>query len=110
MKKAAVLLLAIAILFTASNAFAASPWTTQTSYQEKVLHKLDFGVKNVLGGWTEIFRSPIKYHKDGKSVSEGALRGIGNALIDTAGGALHLVTFLIPQIDVPLPNNGVMFS
>ncbi len=110
MRKAAALLLVVAILLACGSAFAASPWTEGVTYKDKVLGKLDFAVKNTLGGWTELFNRPIKYHKDGKNVSEGVLVGIGNAVVYTLGGALHLVTFPIPQIDVPLPNNGVSFE
>lgn len=110
MKKVAVLLLVVVILAACGSAFAASPWTEKTTYKEKALGKLDFGVKNLLAGWLEIFRQPIKYNKDGKSGAEGALVGIYYAIADTIGGALHLVTFPITQIDVPLPNNGVQFE
>ena len=111
MKKAAVLIMAIAFLFTATSAFAAtpSPWTTQTTYQDKVLHKLDFAVKNTLGGWTQIFRAPMKAHTEKTCPIRGTFYGIYTAVADTAGGLLHLVTFPIPQIDIPLPDNGVQF-
>ena len=109
MKKTALLVLAAIILMSCSSAFAASPWTEQKETKDKILGKLDFGIKNLLGGWTEIINRPIKYHKDGKTVSEGALVGLYNATYDTIGGALHVITFPIP-IDVPLPNNGVDFN
>jgi hypothetical protein len=110
MKKVALMLLVVMVFAACGTAFAASPWTEQTTYKDKVLHKLDFAVKNVLGGWTDIIRQPIKYNKDGKSAAEGALVGVYYAITNTLGGALHLVTFPIPQIDVPLPNNGVQFE
>jgi hypothetical protein len=110
MKKVAVLLLMIAILFACTTSFAASPWMEKTTYKEKMFGKLDFGVKNVLGGWTDIIRQPIKYNKDGKSAAEGFAVGVYQAIVNTVGGALHLVTFPITQVDVPLPNNGVQFE
>ena len=110
MKKAAALLLMVAILLAATSAFAASPWTEKTTYKEKLLGKLDFGFKNFVGGWTDIVRQPIKYNKDGKSAAEGFFVGVYQAIANTAGGALHLVTFPITQVDVPLPNNGVQFE
>ncbi len=109
MKKIALLMLALAVLLTSSSAFAASPWTEKESYKDKTVGKVDFGFKNFLGGWTELFNRPIKYHKEGKSASEGAVVGLYNAVVYTVGGALHLVTFPIP-VDVPLPNNGVSFE
>ena len=110
MKKVAAFLLVITIFFACGSAFAASPWTSGATYKDKVLGKLDFAVKNVLGGWTELINRPIKYHKDGKNVSEGVLMGVYYAIADTVGGALHLITFPIPAIDVPLPNDGVKFE
>lgn len=90
-------------------AMAASPWTEKTTYGDKVLGKLEFGIKNVLGGWTEIVTEPRQHHKDGKNIVVGMAKGLGNAAIYTVGGALHLATFPIPQIDLPLPENGVNF-
>lgn len=110
MKKSLAFFLALTIVLACGSAFAASPWTDQPTYKDKVLGKLDFAVKNTLGGWTEIFNRPIKFHKDGKNVSEGVIMGVYYAVADTVGGLLHLVTFPIPQIDVPLPNNGVQFE
>ncbi len=109
MKKSVVLLLIAVILLSCGSAFAASPWTEKDTYKEKVLSKLDFGFKNTLAGWTELFNQPIKSHKDGKTVAEGVLRGIYYAVADTVGGILHIATFPV-LVDVPLPNNGVQLS
>jgi hypothetical protein len=102
------LLVVLAVMAAPAAAFAASPWAEQGgSYSDQVKGKLDFGAKNTLGGWTEIYTTPFRYHSDGKNWLEGTFVGIGNAVVYTVGGALHLVTFMIPEIDVPLPNNGV---
>lgn len=102
-------MLTFAVLLSCTQAFAASPWTEKTTYKDKTLGKLDYGLKNVLGGWTEIFNRPIKYNKDGKSFTEGALVGLYNTVVYTGGGILHAVTFPVP-VDVPIPNNGVSFE
>ena len=36
--------------------------------------------------------------------------GLYYAIADTLGGAIHLVTFPVTSLDVPLPNNGVQLS
>ena len=108
MKKAIALSLVVfSMMLMPAVAFAASPWTEQTTYAGKVKGKLDFGFKNFLGGWTEFYTEPRDYHKEGKNVAEGVLKGIWNAVIFTAGGILHVVTFPITNLDIPLPDNGV---
>lgn len=118
MKKILFFLVA-ALMLVPSLSFAASPWTTKATYKEKMMGKLDFGVRNLLGGWTEILTEPHEEcpcaeQNKGKSAGDkasgvvvGIFRGVAYGLIDTAGGALHLVTFPITQVDVPLPENGV---
>lgn len=106
-KSMRILVVAVAILLVPSIVFAASPWTTETSWSGKATKKLIFGTKNLLGGWTELFSEPMNYHKEGKNVAEGIVKGFVNAIVFTIGGALHVVTFPIPQVDLPLPDNGV---
>ena len=112
MKKSTVLfLIAVMTLFLGGIAHAASPWTEEKTYKDKVLGKLDFGFKNTLGGWTAIFSEAKKGNPECKcnvtATAKGIGRGIAYAVADTVGGILHIVTFPIPQIDVPLPNNGI---
>ena len=112
MRKSTVLfLIAVFVLFLGGIASAASPWTEKTTYKEKVLGKLDFGFKNTLGGWTAIFSEAKKGDSNCKckvmATTKGIGRGLAYGLMDTVGGILHIVTFPIPQLDVPLPNNGV---
>ena len=101
-----VLTLVIAILLIPAVAFAASPWTTETTGVKKAEQKLIFGIKNLLGGVSELFTKPMDYHKQGKNVGEGIWKGLANTVTYTIGGALHVATFPIP-IDLPLPDNGV---
>ncbi len=84
-----------------------SPWTQETTYGNKILQKFYFGAKNILAGWTEIISKPEKALKNDTCVFRGLGKGIVFAAADTVGGVLHLATFPIPQIDVPLPDGGV---
>jgi len=102
-------LLAVALLF-ATSAFADS----QGTYGEKVANKLDYGVKNLLGGWMAIL--PCSSGCDMDSSKEDCCPGVCcvkkvgmglvGAVTNTVGGALNVVTFPIPAI-VPIPNDGI---
>ncbi len=104
-------LLVVALLFS-SSAFAASPWTTEPTYGKKVAGKLDFGAKNLLGGWIALLPCHSGCAKNHYKTCPGMCcvkslgTGVMNAVVYTVGGALHTATFFIP-VDVPLPNNGV---
>lgn len=95
-----------------SLVFAASPWTTETTYHEKAVGKFKFGFKNTFAGWTQIFTQTQSCceKEEGKACCK-FLKGLGKGIVygvaDTAGGVLHMATFLLPQIDIPLPENGV---
>ncbi len=106
MKKVLGSLLILAVMLTPALAFAASPWTEKATYSERVGAKLEFGVKNTLLGWVDLFYEPNKAITDKGNVWGGLGKGIVDSLINTAGGAVHAVTFLIP-VDLPLPDNGV---
>ena len=89
--------------------YTASPWTSETGWSSRAVGKLGFGVKNLLLGWTELFVEPKDASASGGNVVAGIGTGIKNALEDTLGGVVHIVTFPIPQIDAPLPGGGVKF-
>lgn len=92
----------------AEDVFEASPWTKASSYGDKVQQKYVFGMQNILLGWTEILTEKAEARKDGASINQmlhAGLRGVCNALADTAGGLLHVLTFPIP-VDFPLPEGG----
>ena len=109
-KQARLLIVMLVVLLIPATAFAGSPWTQETTYGAKATGKLTYGFKNLLGGWTEIFTQPMHYHKDGKNVFEGMMYGLVYGVTDTVGGALHVVTFPITNVDVPLPHGGVDFE
>ena len=90
-----------------SLGFKASPWTTETTWKGQALGKLEFGFKNFFAGWTEIFTEPVEACKAKSCVIKGFGRGVFNAILDEVGGLLHIATFPITQLDVPLPEGGV---
>ena len=109
MKKLLSLLL-ILVLLAPAVCFAASPWTTNTTYSDKVTGKLSYGFTNLTLGWLDLFYEPHRYHVEKKNIFLGIGKGIFDLVGNTVGGALHTVTFFIPQIDVPIPDNGVHFD
>lgn len=102
MKKIIGLVIVLAMLITPVAAFAASPWTQADTYGDKVSGKLEFGIKNTLLGWIDLFYEPNR----AENAWSGLGKGISDSIINIGGGAFHLVTFLIP-VDLPLPDNGV---
>ncbi len=108
MKKFLAIAIMLGVLF-APAAMAASPWTESKTYSEKVTGKLFFGFKNLVLGWADLFYEPHAASVDGKSAWSGLGKGLVDFPVNTIGGAIHLVTFLIP-VDVPLIDNGVNFE
>ena len=104
-------LLALAPVALAQESKSASPWTQAASYQEKALHKLDFGLKNTFFGWTELFEEPWTAWRNNKEecLCKAKMRGLAHAIQDTLGGALHVASFPLTQVDLPLPENGVEY-
>ena len=105
-KRFGAVVLGIALLSGPMIASAASSWASGATYSDKAVGKLAFGLRNVLAGWTELFRDPIEAGKSGGNVLVGIGRGVWDAVGQTVGGAAHAVTFFIPQIDIPLPKGG----
>ncbi len=109
MKRFVLILAAVSLISFSSPAFAASikasPWTTQTSYADKTSHKLGFGLLNFATGWTELFWRPSR----AKNKLTGIAEGIFYTITDSAGGALHILTFPVP-LDVPLPDGGIQYE
>ena len=113
MKKIILLLVALFMFQVAvAPAWAASPWTTKSTYSEKMMGKLGFGLKNTLLGFTEIIKQPIVDYKGAEhnKLGNGVLglgKGLVNGVVYTVGGVLHLVTFPLTMVDIPLPHDGV---
>ena len=101
-----VLVLALGVLAAPLLASAASPWADGATWGEKAGGKLKYGLTNTLLGWTSLFREPVQASQAGENLFVGISRGVWDAVGQTVGGALHAVTFPIPQIDIPLPEGG----
>jgi hypothetical protein len=110
MKKLILVLTVLLLTLLPHFSFAAvdnpieSPWREKETYGDQALSKLAFGGKNFLLGWTELFTEPVE---QGNPI--GIVQGLGNAVMDTAGGFLHVITAPLTGVDVPLPENGVNF-
>ncbi len=111
-RHAAVMLAAILLVLFSRASFAAvfeplkpSPWTYKSAYADKIIYKLGFGLTNGLTGWTSFFFSPAREN----NFFAGLLKGMWETIANTAGGAVHIVTFPVP-LDVPLPDGGVSFN
>ncbi len=99
--KKAIAFLAVLTLISGS-AFAASG----ESYGDKAKDKLVYGLKNLALGWTEILQETGEAVQAKTCPIKGLGNGVYNAVGDTVGGALHVVTFFAPDIKVPLPEGG----
>ena len=105
-KKLGMLVAVLAIVAAPALAYAASPWAMESGWGNQAKGKAVYGLKNTLLGWTEIFTQPKDTLDEGGNFFVGVGTGLWNAVGQTVGGILHLVTFPIPQIDVPLPEGG----
>jgi len=105
-KRIGVAVLGVALLAAPMTVSAASPWADGVTYGEQATGKLKYGLKNVLLGWTSLFRTPSQAVQDGDNIVVGIGRGVWNAVGQTVGGAVHTVTFPLPQLDIPLPEGG----
>ncbi len=87
--------------------YTASPWTHETGWSNRAIGKLGFGAKNLLLGWTDLFMEPKQAMDEGGNFFKGLGIGIKDTVENELGGALHVVTFPITALDVPLPEGGV---
>ncbi len=110
MKKVLVLVLVVCTLLTvlSTTSFAASPWTTEETYGDKVKGKLFFGLRNILFGWGEFLVEPVEAFDNGENIFAGIGKGLLYPVVDTFGGAAHLLTAPF-TFDIPLPENGTKF-
>ena len=105
-KRIAVLGVVLGLLVAPGLASAQSPWTDEVGWGDQAKGKAIYGGKNLLLGWTELFTQPYDNVQMGENFFVGIGKGIWNGVGQTVGGALHLVTFPITAIDVPLPEGG----
>ena len=86
--------------------YTASPWTTQMGWSNRAAGKFGFGLKNLLLGWTDLFVEPKKTADEGGNVLVGVGKGLVDGIGNEVGGILHLITFPLTELDVPLPHGG----
>ena len=103
MKKIMSLVVVLCMLLV-PMAFAASPWVNGKTYGEKVSSKLEYGLTNTALGWTKLFTTPTEYSKDKKNVWAGVGQGLVDTVVTTVVGAVQLITFPIPQVDLAIPS------
>ena len=87
--------------------YTPSPWTNEVGWGQRAVSKLGFGVKNLLLGWTDLFVEPKEAADGGGNVFTGIGVGVKDTLENTLGGAVHILTFPITNLDAPLPEGGV---
>jgi len=85
--------------------FPASDWIRETTYTDKISHKLGFGFLNLTAGWTAFFYEPAK----DKNFFSGLGKGVLYFATNTVGGVLHAATFPVP-VDIPLPHGGIAYE
>jgi hypothetical protein len=86
--------------------YTPSPWTSETGWSSRAVGKLGFGVKNLLLGWTDLFVEPKEAVDAGGNILTGIGVGIKDAIENTLGGAVHIITFPLTEVDAPLPEGG----
>ncbi len=106
MKKVLAILILMTVVLSPAMGFAASPWTEEATYGDRISGKLQFGLTNTLLGWVDLFAEPNNAVNKGENVWAGLGKGLVDTVVNTVGGAFQLVTFPIP-VDLPLPENGV---
>lgn len=102
MKKIIVLML-IMVIACSPMSFAMCPFCEQAqsdSYVKGAVGKLGRGLSNTALGWIELFRQPMINENKWEGVGKGFVHTLGR----TASGILEVVTFLIPQAEIPLPD------
>jgi hypothetical protein len=109
MKRTIALLILLALFIVPTIGFAASPWTDEKTYADRVSGKLQFGLTNVLLGWVALFSEPNKAATNKENMWSGVGKGLVNTVMNEVGGAFQLVTFPIP-VDLPLPDNGIQLG
>ena len=95
---------------TQAAAAQASPWANGADWTEKSTAKFFYGAKNLLLGWTELITEPDEAIWEGSSVTNGILDGLWHSVGQTLGGAYHLLTFPLTNLDLPLPEGGVAWE
>lgn len=94
------------VTLSLTKEYTASPWTQEAGWSKRAMGKLGFGVKNLLLGWTDLVVEPKEAAQEGGNVLVGIGIGLKDALENELGGAVHILTFPLTEIDAPLPEGG----
>jgi len=86
--------------------YTPGSWTSEVGYGRRAMGKLGFGLKNLFLGWTELFTEAQEGVAGGENVLSSVAKGAWYALLDELGGVVHVATFPITALDVPLPDGG----
>jgi len=86
--------------------YTPSPWTSEAGYVNRALAKLGFGLKNALLGWTEVILEPKRAIEGDGNFFVGVWKGLLNGVGQELGGAVHVLTFPLTELDAPLPDGG----
>ena len=86
--------------------YTPSPWTHEVGWSKRAIGKLGFGVKNLLLGWTDLVVEPKEAAQEGGNIFAGIGMGLKDALENELGGAVHILTFPLTEVDAPLPEGG----
>ena len=86
--------------------FKSSPWTSEITYNKRMSEKFLFGFHNLSLGFLEIFSEPYEAVKEDRNFWGGVGNGLFNGVVDTVGGALHILTAYATGWDIPLPEGG----
>ncbi|MBI3087897.1 MAG: hypothetical protein HYY91_03320 [Candidatus Omnitrophica bacterium] len=86
--------------------YTASPWTSEVGWSNRAGGKFVFGLKNALLGWADLFTEPKEAIDGGGNFFVGLGYGVKDAVENTLGGVVHVVTFPLTELDAPLPEGG----
>lgn len=108
-----ILGLVVSMLLVSNMAFAEitfspSPWTKEDGWKNKAGQKLLFGTKNLLLGWTSIIKTPYDHHESAGATMKSLGMGMMMAPMNMLGGLMHVLTFPITNLDIPIPCGGVV--
>ena len=97
-----------------ATAATPEPQTRFEQYYDRASEKFDAGAVNFLTGWTEVVVQPVEHFQQKKGALNrvgnsfvGTGKGLWNGTLDMVGGAANLLTFSLPQFQIPLPQGGV---
>jgi hypothetical protein len=114
MKRFFILLFLACFVLASPLRAAETKLPAGATYLDKVDEKFDWGALNFVAGWTEIISEPVDRYKEASSKKDRVLKtalglgeGVFNAVANITGGFLNALTSPLPQVKIPLPENGI---